>query len=209
MAAPRFHRLRGRIVPVLIDDIDTDQIIPARYLKTTGREGLAEGLFAGWRSSAADSQRPFPLDDPRFQGGSILLAGENFGCGSSREHAPWALLDHGFRAVIAPSFADIFRSNAQKNGLLPVSLPEEVHRPLADAVLRNPRIEVTVDLERLAVELPGGTTVEFEADPFTRICLLRGVDPLGYLLDQGDLLADFERRRPAPFDTRSAAGAPP
>jgi 3-isopropylmalate/(R)-2-methylmalate dehydratase small subunit len=191
----RFSSLTSRVVALVRDDIDTDQIIPARFLVTTSREGLGAHLFHDWRYQPDGSPRAdFPLTRPEAIGAQILLAGKNFGCGSSREHAPWALLDFGFRAVIARSFADIFRNNALKNGLLPVEVDEEAHADLAAA----PEAEVTIDLETGVLLLPSGRGVVFPVDPFARRCLLAGTDQLGYLLGLEDRIAAFERRRGEP-----------
>jgi 3-isopropylmalate/(R)-2-methylmalate dehydratase small subunit len=178
----RYVSFSSRVVPLVVDNIDTDQIIPARFLKATDKKGFGEKLFADWRYNADGSAKAdFPLNDPKYAGGEVLLAGDNFGCGSSREHAPWALTAYGFRAVVSTSFADIFRSNALKNGLLPiaVSLPE--HRGLVREVQQTPGAEVTVDLEKQQMLLPSGTTIWFPVDPFSKFCLLKGVDELEYL----------------------------
>ncbi|MEO1368395.1 MAG: 3-isopropylmalate dehydratase small subunit [Acidobacteriota bacterium] len=195
---PRFTRLTASMAPLPVDHVDTDQIIPAAYLKTTVRDGLAAGLFAGWRGPGAD----FVLDDPRYRRAQILVAGENFGCGSSREHAPWALLDHGIRAVVSTRFADIFRSNALKNGLLPVVVPPEIQARLMDAARDDPDARTTIDLEEQVLTAPWGGSVPFEVDPFARRCLLDGVDALGFLLDQAPAIEAYEADRPAPYDTR-------
>jgi 3-isopropylmalate/(R)-2-methylmalate dehydratase small subunit len=174
-----------------VDNVDTDQIIPARFLKGTGRSGLGQSLFADWRYDAQGRPRPdFVLNRPEAQGAAVLVAGDNFGCGSSREHAPWALVDAGFRAVISTSIADIFRNNALKNGLLPIVVPPDVHRRLAAA----PGTPVTVDLEQRTVTLADGTRATFEIEPFARYCLLNGVDELAFLLGQGEAISQFERR---------------
>jgi 3-isopropylmalate/(R)-2-methylmalate dehydratase small subunit len=174
-------------------NIDTDQIIPARFLKTTTREGLREGLFADWRVDAAGNKRPdFPLNGPLAQHAQVLVAGENFGCGSSREHAPWALIDAGFRAVVSSSIADIFRGNALKNGLLPVAVDPATHRFL----LEHPGTVVTLDVSARTLAFDEGRkTASFPLDPFARHCLLNGVDELGFLLGQEDAIAAFERAR--------------
>jgi 3-isopropylmalate/(R)-2-methylmalate dehydratase small subunit len=173
-----------------VDNVDTDQIIPARYLKGTSRSGLGQALFADWRYDAQGQSRvDFVLNRPEAKGAQVLVAGDNFGCGSSREHAPWALVDAGFRAVISTSLADIFRNNALKNGLLPIEVPPELHRRL----LAQPGTAVTVDLETRSVTLPDGTRTEFEVEPFARYCLLNGVDELTFLLGQADAIAAFER----------------
>ncbi len=177
------------------DDIDTDQIIPARYLVTTTREGLGEALFADWRYDAQGGPRPdFVLNEPGTKHARILVAGNNFGCGSSREHAPWALLDYGFRAVISTEFADIFRNNSLKNGLIPVLVGGETHRWLLD----NPGVEITVDLEDTCIVLPDGTRNDFPIDEFARYCLMNGIDQLGYLLRQEEAIAAYEHTRAWP-----------
>ncbi len=196
MSAPRFTVLTSRVVPLLIDDVDTDQIIPAEYLKATGRGDFGDGLFAAWRRDPG-----FVLHAPVSRGARVLLAGDNFGCGSSREHAPWALLDYGFRAVISPRFADIFRANALRNGLLPVTLGREVHRRLADAIETDPTVEVTIDLEAERLGLPDGEGIPFEVDPFARRCLLEGIDQLGWLLRQSAEIEAYEARHPARLTT--------
>lgn len=189
----QFTKLSSRIVPLLADNIDTDQIIPARFLKATGKDGMGDNLFADWRYNADGSPKAnFVLNDSAYQGAQILLVGDNFGCGSSREHAPWALTGFGFRAVISTSFADIFRNNALKNGLLPVVVDAETHRELIDLTEEAPRAEVTVDLASQTVTLPGGRTVPFPIDPFTKTCLLNGVDELGYILKFKDEIVKYE-----------------
>jgi 3-isopropylmalate/(R)-2-methylmalate dehydratase small subunit len=189
-----FTILRARIVPLVRDDIDTDQIIPARFLKVTDKHGLGAQLFSDWRYQDGGSPRPdFVLNQPDYQAAQVLLAGHNFGCGSSREHAPWALMDWGFRVVIATSFADIFRNNALKNGLLPVAIEPLVHARLCALVSETPGAEVTVDLAQQTVELPDGKRVGFPVDPFARRCLMAGTDQLGYLLSQAGRIDAFER----------------
>jgi 3-isopropylmalate/(R)-2-methylmalate dehydratase small subunit len=192
----QFTKLRSRVVVVPANDIDTDQIIPARFLKTTDKTGLGASLFADWRYAADGAPRPeFPLNAPRAQGAQVLLAGDNFGCGSSREHAPWALTGFGFRAVVSTSFADIFRNNALKNGLLPVEIDAEAHAALGAALAKDPEAEVDVDLEAQTLTLPGGRTARFPIDAFAKTCLLRGVDELGYILRFEDRIAGFEQAR--------------
>jgi 3-isopropylmalate/(R)-2-methylmalate dehydratase small subunit len=184
----------GHAVALPIDDIDTDQIIPARFLKTTSREGLGAHLFDGWRYDAAGKPRAdFALNAPAAHGASVLVAGRNFGCGSSREHAPWALVDFGFRAVLARSFADIFRQNALKNGLLPIALGEADHREVLAHIAGRPGAVVRVDLQAQRIQAAGGRGIAFEIDPFARECLLQGVDEIGYVLQQGAAIAAFER----------------
>jgi 3-isopropylmalate/(R)-2-methylmalate dehydratase small subunit len=178
----RFSTVRSRVVPLLIDNIDTDQIIPARFLKSTGKVGLGVSLFADWRYGPDGTPNAaFVLNDPAYAGASILLAGDNFGCGSSREHAPWALTSHGFRVVLSTSFADIFRNNSLKNGLLPVVLAPQDHKELQEEFKMSPYAEVLIDLESQRVTFPGGKTSEFPIDPFSKLCLLNGIDELEYL----------------------------
>ena len=183
--------IKSRTVVLPLDDVDTDQIIPARFLRTTVREGLGENLFADWRYRKDGSEEPdFVLNQPQTQGAEILVAGRNFGCGSSREHAPWALLDSGFRAVISTEIADIFRSNSLKNGFLPVIVDADTHRWLLD----NPGAELTLDVETTSLTLPDGSQVPFPIDSFSRYCLLNGIDQLGFLLDRAEAIAEFEAR---------------
>jgi len=191
----QFTTLTSRVVVVPQNDIDTDQIIPARFLKTTDKHGLGASLFADWRYGEGGAARPeFPVNHPRAQGAQVLVAGDNFGCGSSREHAPWALTGFGFRAVVSTSFADIFRNNALKNGLLPVAIDATAHASLLAQLARDPEAQVTVDLARQALRLPDGTEVRFPIDPFARTCLLEGVDELGYILRFEPRIAAHERR---------------
>ena len=186
--------IRSKTVVLPYDDIDTDQIIPARYLTTTTREGLGRHLFANWRYAADGSERPdFVLNRPESAGAEVLVGGRNFGCGSSREHAPWALLDHGFRAVISTEIADIFRSNSLKNGVVPVVVDEASHRWL----LENPGVEVEIDVEAMTLSLPDGRKVPFPIDRFSRYCLLNGLDQLGFLLEQDAAITRFEQGRAA------------
>ncbi len=188
-------RFNSRIVSLPAENVDTDQIIPARFLKTTEKAGLGDHLFSDWRYDAAGKPKPeFVLNQPGVRGARVLLAGDNFGCGSSREHAPWALVDYGFRAVISTSFADIFRNNALKNGLLPIIVDATTHRQLFAMAAEDANAEVTIDLESQALILPDGRGLEFPIDPFSRHCLLRGVDELGYLLQQAGEVAAYEAR---------------
>jgi 3-isopropylmalate/(R)-2-methylmalate dehydratase small subunit len=188
-----FTTLSARAALLLLDDVDTDQIIPARFLTTTARTGLGAHLFADWRFDAAGKPRPlFALNKPESAGARVLVAGRNFGCGSSREHAPWALVDHGFKAVIATSFADIFRGNALKNGLLPVAIRDAEHRALVAHLEREPAAIVAIDLATQSVTLPGGESCVFPIDPFAKHCLLHGVDQLGYLLALDAEIAAYE-----------------
>ena len=184
-------RIEGTAIPLDRADVDTDQIIPAQYLKRIERTGFGPFLFDGWRKDPG-----FVLNDPRYDGASILLTGPNFGGGSSREHAPWALEDYGFRAVIAPSFADIFRNNCLKIGLLPVELREESVRALMDAVLGDPTTRIEIDLEALSVRAPGLDEV-FDMEQFTRWRLMEGLDDIGLTLRHVDAIEAYEGRRPS------------
>jgi 3-isopropylmalate/(R)-2-methylmalate dehydratase small subunit len=189
-----FPSFASRIAPLLMNDIDTDQIIPARFLKVTDKVGLGANLFADWRFQSDGSPKPeFVLNQPQHRGAAVLLAGNNFGCGSSREHAPWALLGFGFRAVISTSFADIFRNNALKNALLPITVDKNVHSHLTDLVLKQPAVEIDVDLESQTVRLPDGVAVQFPIDGFAKSCLLNGTDELGYLLGFEKQIQEYER----------------
>ncbi|MFZ5808908.1 MAG: 3-isopropylmalate dehydratase small subunit [Chloroflexota bacterium] len=201
-----FERLTSALIPIPYNDIDTDQIIPARYLKVTDKNGLAEGLFARWRYRADGTPDPdFPLNQSRYQGRTILLAGDNFGCGSSREHAPWALMACGIRAVISTSFADIFRNNALKNGLLPVQVDSQTHallmklandeaqQPQSEAAAEGKPWEVTIDLASQTLTLPDQTAVSFPLEAFHKTCLLKGVDSLGYLLEFVPQIQSYEQ----------------
>ncbi len=177
------HAFSGRMAPLPINDIDTDQIIPARYLKVTDKAGIGAGCFADWRyNSDGTPKADFPLNNPNYEGAQVLVAGHNFGCGSSREHAPWALLGAGYRAVISTDFADIFKSNSLKNGLLPVIVDEDTQKQLLSLAEEDPTSTVTVDLESQTVTLPDGRKVTFPIDGFSKHCLLQGVDQMGYLL---------------------------
>jgi len=184
--------ITSRTVLLPVENVDTDQIIPARFLKATSKVGLGTKLFADWRFAADGKPKPdFVLNQPAAAGAAVLVAGDNFGCGSSREHAPWALYDYGFRAVVSTSIADIFRSNSLKNGLLPVVVDAAAHAQL----LAAPGAEVTVSVADQTLTLPDGTEVTFPIDPFARYCLLHGVDELEFLLTQEDAIAAFETRR--------------
>jgi 3-isopropylmalate/(R)-2-methylmalate dehydratase small subunit len=192
----------GRIVALPINDTDTDQIIPARYLKATDKEGMGKALFSDWRYNADGSLKPdFVLNQPQYQGASILIGGHNFGCGSSREHAPWALQGAGFKAVVSTYFADIFKNNSLKNGLLPIIVDEETHRQLISLAQEDPSTNVTIDLETQTLTLPDGRAVTFPIDGFSKECLLNGVDQLGYLLNLDDQIAAYEATHPARANT--------
>ncbi len=201
-----FEKLTALVVPLDRVNVDTDAIIPKQYLKAIGRAGFGANLFDNWRyldpgeGKTDGARRPNPdfvLNKPRYKGGQILLARANFGCGSSREHAPWALLEYGIRAIIAPSFADIFFNNSLKNGLLPVILPDEVVDRLFRDVEETPGYALTVDLESGAVVLPDGTRVPFAIDPFRRECLLKGLDDIGWTLQHEADIKRYEERRRA------------
>jgi len=192
----------GKIVALPINDIDTDQIIPARYLKVTDKNGLGEACFSDWRYDADGTPKPdFPLNQAQHQGASVLIGGHNFGCGSSREHAPWALMGAGFQAVISTYFADIFRNNALKNGLLPIVVDEDTHRQLISLAVEDPTTRVSVDLATQTVTLPDGRAVEFPIDGFSKHCLLNGVDQLGFLLSMSDKTDAYEAAHAARVQT--------
>ena len=183
--------IRSRTAVLPFENIDTDRIIPARFLTTTERSGLGKYAFNDWRYQADGSDNPdFPLNKPETKGCAILVAGHNFGCGSSREHAPWALLDFGLQAVISSEIADIFRSNSLKNGLLTIVVPSEAHRRL----LEQPGIELSIDVREQFVALPDGSRIGFELEPFAKHCLLNGIDQLGYLLQQDEAISTYERQ---------------
>ena len=195
--------ITGRIVAIPVNDIDTDQIIPARFLKVTDKEGLGKAAFCDWRY-LEDGRTPNPdfiLNKPQYQGASVLIAGDNFGCGSSREHAPWALSGAGFQAVVSTDFADIFRNNALKNGLLPIVVDEETQQQLFSLADEDPSTAVSVDVESQTLTLPDGRGVSFPLDGFSKFCLLNGVDQLGYLLALEDETLAYESQHPQRVDT--------
>jgi 3-isopropylmalate/(R)-2-methylmalate dehydratase small subunit len=194
----------SKVIPLRAENVDTDQIVPARFLKTTDKAGLADALFRDWRFNADGSHKTpaFVLDRPEMSGRRILLAGDNFGCGSSREHAPWALVAWGIQAVITTSCADIFRGNALKNGLLPIVVDPERLRQLFELVEREPDVQLTVDLESQVVHLPGDEDLPFDVDPFSKLMLLEGTDELGYLLGKSGVIDAWEEAHPARVDTR-------
>lgn len=197
-----FTTLTARLVALPKDHIDTDQIIPARFLKTISKAGLGQNLFADWRYDEAGRPKPdFPLNQPENQGARILLAGDNFGCGSSREHAPWALTDYGFRAIISTSFADIFRNNALKNGLLPLIVDDDTHEQLLSLAAEDPDLEITIDVDTQSLILPDGRRVTFPIDAFNKVCLLEGLDQLGYLAKQEPAVEAYEASHPARVNT--------
>jgi 3-isopropylmalate/(R)-2-methylmalate dehydratase small subunit len=202
----KFKTFTSRLAPLAIDNIDTDQIIPARFLKTTSKTGLGDQLFFDWRYDAEGKPKPdFILNQPEGRAAQVLLAGDNFGCGSSREHAPWALTQYGFRAVISTSFADIFRGNSLKNSLLPIAVPHEAHKKLFQAVANDPAAKVTVDLAEQTLTLPDGSKVTFPIDEFAKHCMLEGIDELGYILQQEPAIAAYEARRPLTVNTLASA----
>lgn len=192
-----FTTLTSHVVVLPVNDVDTDQIIPARFLKTTDKNGLGDNLFADWRYLPDGSPNPeFVLNRPESQGAQILLAGDNFGCGSSREHAPWALLGWGFRAVISTTIADIFRNNALKNGLLPVVVSPQAHARLMALYAAQPSLSLTIDLPSQTLRLADGSQESFPIDSFSKTCLLNGVDELGYLLSLEAEIARYEQFLP-------------
>jgi 3-isopropylmalate/(R)-2-methylmalate dehydratase small subunit len=205
MPAP-FRMFTSKVIPIDADNVDTDQIVPARYLKVTDKAGLAEALFRDWRFEEDGSLKDprFVLDQPGMTGRRILLVGNNFGSGSSREHAPWALTSWGVRAILSTGFADIFRNNSLKNGLLPIEVAPAVHQGLRDLLARDPDAELTVDLSEEGVLLPDGSTIDFEIDPFAKRMLLAGTDELGYLLTKEADITAWEAVHPPRIETRTA-----
>jgi 3-isopropylmalate/(R)-2-methylmalate dehydratase small subunit len=201
--AEPFTVFTSRVVPMPAENVDTDQIVPARYLKVTDKAGLAEALFRDWRYNEDGSLKDprFVLDQPGMAGRKILLVGDNFGAGSSREHAPWALTAWGIRAILSTSFADIFRSNSLKNGVLPIVVDPVTHARLFELLAGNPDAELTVDLAEQGVLLPDGSTIDFEIDPFAKRMILAGTDELGYLLAKENEIAAWEAAHPPRIDT--------
>ena len=197
-----FTNFESRVVALPMNNVDTDQIIPARFLKTVSKVGLDQQLFNDWRYDAQGNPNPdFVLNQPQAKGAQVLLAGDNFGCGSSREHAPWALTQFGFRAVISTSFADIFKQNSLKNSLLPVVVPPDVHAELFAAVAGNPAATIKIDLPNQTLTTPSGRQVEFPVDAFSKHCLVEGVDELGYILKHEPRIAAYEATRVGSIDT--------
>jgi 3-isopropylmalate/(R)-2-methylmalate dehydratase small subunit len=205
--AEPFTVFTSKVVPLPAENVDTDQIIPARYLKVTDKLGLAEGLFRDWRFNEDGSLKEprFVLDQPGMTGRRILLVGDNFGSGSSREHAPWALASWGIRAIFSTSYADIFRSNSLKNGVLPIVVDAPTHARLFELVARDPDAELTVDLAEQGVLLPDGTTIDFDIDPFAKQMILAGTDELGYLLAKDPAITAWESTHPPRIDTLAGA----
>jgi 3-isopropylmalate/(R)-2-methylmalate dehydratase small subunit len=206
MAVP-FRSFSSKVVPIRAENIDTDQIVPARYLKVTNKDGLADALFHDWRYNEDGSRKEpgFIVDEPRYAGSKILVAGDNFGSGSSREHAPWALRAWGIQAIFSTSFADIFRSNSLKNGVLPIVVDKDTHEKLFEMAEANPDAEVRIDLAEQGVLLPDGSTLDFDIDPFAKMMLLAGTDEIGYVLTREADISAWEARHPAPVDTRFEA----
>ena len=192
-----FTTLTSSAVPLREENVDTDQIIPAKYLTAVTKAGMGDGLFSSWRYNLdGGSPNPkFVLNMPVYKAAKILVAGRNFGSGSSREHAVWALTEYGFRSVISPQFADIFYNNSLKNGLLPVALPEDVVNSLLETVEKNPNFQITVDLATQTVTFENGEKHEFQIDPFRKLCLLEGVDDLGYIMKKDDAILSFESQK--------------
>ena len=199
----------SKVIPLAAENVDTDQIVPARYLKVTDKAGLAEALFRDYRFEEDGRLKtpPFVLDQPEMAGRQILLVGDNFGSGSSREHAPWALTSWGIRALISTSFADIFNSNSLKNGLLPIHVDRPTHQRLFELLERDPDAELTVDLAEGGVLLPDGSTIVFDVDPFAKLMLLAGTDEIGYLLAKTPQIDAWERTHPGRVDTTAAEAA--
>jgi 3-isopropylmalate/(R)-2-methylmalate dehydratase small subunit len=206
MAEP-FRQFTSKVVPLPAENVDTDQIVPARYLKVTDKEGLADALFRDWRfeEDGTLKQPSFILDQPGMAGRNVLLVGDNFGCGSSREHAPWALAAWGIRAILSTSYADIFKSNSLKNGVLPITVPPAVHQRLWDLLASDPDANLTVDLAEEGILLPNGSTIDFEIDPFAKQMLLAGTDELGYLVSKHDAMDAWEAANPPRVDTLAGA----
>jgi len=201
--AEPFRVFTSRVVPIPAENVDTDQIVPARYLKVTDKNGLAEALFRDWRFEEDGSLKEprFVLDRPEMAGRRILLVGDNFGAGSSREHAPWALTAWGVRAILSTSFADIFRSNSLKNGVLPIVVDAATHARLFEILAADPNAELTIDLAEQGVLLPDGTTLDFDIDPFAKRMILAGTDELGYLLSKDAELRAWEAAHPPRIDS--------
>jgi 3-isopropylmalate/(R)-2-methylmalate dehydratase small subunit len=207
MAEP-FSVFTSRVVPIPAENVDTDQIVPARYLKVTDKNGLAEALFRDWRFEEDGSLKEprFVLDRPEMAGRKILLVGDNFGAGSSREHAPWALTAWGVRAILSTSFADIFRSNSLKNGVLPIVVDAATHARLFEMLADEPDSELTIDLAEQGILLPDGSTLDFDIDPFAKRMILAGTDELGYLLSKEAELRAWEAKHPPRIDSLAEAG---
>jgi 3-isopropylmalate/(R)-2-methylmalate dehydratase small subunit len=191
----KFNTLRGVAAPLPMVNVDTDMIIPKNFLKTIKRTGLKDGLFYEMRWTADGQKKDFILDQPAYQNAKIIVAGPNFGCGSSREHAPWALLDFGIRCIISESFADIFYNNCFKNGILPIKMPKEIIDKLMDDASRGSNAVIEIDLEKQEIKGPDGGTVHFEIDPFRKRCLLEGLDDIGLTMEKKSSIDDFEKKQ--------------
>ena len=207
--AEGFRAFTSRVVPMPAENVDTDQIVPARYLKVTDKEGLADALFRDWRFNEDGTKKdpPFILDRPGMQGRRILLVGDNFGTGSSREHAPWALRSWGVQAILSTSFADIFKSNALKNGVLPIVVDPATHARLFEMIAADDDAELRVDLAEQGILLPDGSTLDFEVDPFSRMMLMAGTDEIGYVLAKDAEITAWETAHRARVDTRIGTAA--
>ncbi|MEO7664631.1 MAG: 3-isopropylmalate dehydratase small subunit [Candidatus Limnocylindrales bacterium] len=205
-----YRSFASKVVPLAAENVDTDQVVPARYLKITDKAGLADVLFRDWRFEEDGSLKEprFVLDQPGMAGRNILLVGDNFGTGSSREHAPWALEAWGIRAVISTGFADIFQNNALKNGVLPIAVPPTTHARLFDLVETDPDAELRIDLAEQGILLPDGSTIDFDVDPFAKLMLLKGIDEIGYVMDQHPAIEVWEAAHPARVDTRPEGPLP-
>ena len=199
-----FTTLASHAVLLSAENVDTDQIVPARYLKVTDKEGLADALFRDWRFEEDGSKKdpPFILDEPGMPGRKVLLAGHNFGTGSSREHAPWALRSWGIQAILSTGYADIFKSNSLKNGVLPIVVDPATHQRLFDLVAQDPDAEIRVDLAEQGILLPDGSTIDFDVDPFSKMMLMAGTDEIGYVLGKAAAIDEWEAAHPARVDTR-------
>lgn len=195
----------AQLAPLPINDIDTDQIIPARFLKTIDKQGLGQQAFYDWRYQADGTPNAdFVLNQPAYNQAQIIVAGHNFGCGSSREHAPWALIGMGMKAIISTEFADIFRNNALKNGLLPITVDGETHRQLISLAQEDPQTQITIDLAQQSLQLPDGRKVHFPIDAFSKECLLKGIDQLGYLLNLEASISEYEASYSQRVNTQNA-----
>jgi 3-isopropylmalate/(R)-2-methylmalate dehydratase small subunit len=199
-----FRSFSSKVVPLRAENVDTDQIVPARYLKVTNKDGLADALFHDWRYNEDGTLKEprFILDEPRYAGSKILVVGDNFGSGSSREHAPWALRAWGIQAIFSTSYADIFKSNSLKNGVLPIVVDKATHERLFAMVEADPDVEFRVDLAEQGVLLPDGTTLDFDIDPFSKMMLMAGTDEIGYVLSKDDAIEAWEAANPSRVDTR-------
>lgn len=207
--AEGFRSFSSAMVPLRAENVDTDQIVPARYLKVTDKLGLAEALFRDYRFNEDGSRKdpPFILDRPEMQGRRVLLVGDNFGTGSSREHAPWALRSWGIQAILSTSFADIFQNNALKNGVLPIVVDPATHARLFELVEQDPDAELRIDLAEQGILLPDGTTIDFDVDPFSKMMLMAGTDEIGYVLAKDAEIGAWEAAHPARVDTRIGTAA--